>query len=174
MNKLTENQIKLIDSITNEFIKSNNQSSNSMGMLIDIPFLLNEKKEWEETIRVLTKQNEYFHEMAIQEGRNAYDRLCAELMGIGFVEKKEDDYGSEIKIAKHKEHLKYHHEYYFRISISAPKSIYKHNKIGDYFKYADSIRVSCYASSCRESIATSVEELLKDRDVARRILEILK
>jgi len=39
MNKLTENQIKLIDSITNEFIKSNNQSSNSMGMLIDIPFL---------------------------------------------------------------------------------------------------------------------------------------
>jgi len=109
--------------------------------------------------------------MAIQEGRNAYDRLCAELMGIGFVEKKEDDYGSEIKIAKHKEHLEYHHEYHLRISISAPKSIYKHNKIGDYFKYADSIMVSCYASS---NIATSVEELLKDRDVARRILEILK
>jgi hypothetical protein len=173
MNKLTENQIKLIDSITNEFIKSNNQSSNSMGMLIDIPFLLNEKKEWEETIRVLTKQNEYFHEMAIQEGRNAYDRLCAELMGIGFVEKKEDDYGYEIKIAKNKELNEYGY-YYLRIIISAPKSIYKHNKIGDYFKYADSIRVSCYASSCRESIATSVEELLKDRDVARRILEILK
>jgi hypothetical protein len=111
--------------------------------------------------------------MAIQEGRNAYDRLCAELMGIGFVEKKEDDYGSEIKIAKHKEH-KEHSGYYLRISVSAPKSIYKHNKIGDYFKYADSIRVSCYASSYRESITTSVEELLKDRDVARRILEILK
>jgi hypothetical protein len=172
MNKLTENQIKLIDSITNEFIKSNNQSSNSKGMLIDIPFLLNEKKEWEETIRVLTKQNEYFHEMAIQEGRDAYDRLCAELMGVGFVEKNEDDYGSEIKIAKNRGQNG--HGYYLRISISAPKSIYKHNKIGDYFKYADSIRVSCYASSCSESIATSVEELFKDKDVARRILEILK
>jgi hypothetical protein len=173
MNKLTENQIKLIDSITNEFIKSNNQSSNSKGMLIDIPFLLNEKKEWEETIRVLTKQNEHFHEMAIQEGRDAYDRLCAELMGFGFVEKKEDHCGSEIKIAKNKELLNgYGH--YLRIGISAPTSNYKHNKIGDYFKYANSIRVSCYATSCRESIATSVEELLKDRDVARRILEILK
>jgi hypothetical protein len=172
MNKLTENQIKLIDNITNEFIKSNNQSSNSKGMLIDIPFLLREKKEWEETIRVLTKQNEHFHEMAIQEGRDAYDRLCAELMGVGFVEKKEDDYGSEIKISKNKENNGY--GYYLRISISAPTSIYKHNKIGDYFKYADSIRVSCYKDSYNESIATSVEELLKDRDVARRILEILK
>jgi hypothetical protein len=166
MSKLNENQKRIIDEITNEFLAMNEKKI-SNGDLIDLDFLFKERKEWEEKVLMLEKKNEHFLTVAIEECRIAYNKLSSQLMGIADVSVRYNEYGGYISIEKDRDS--------FKISYEAPLKLYVHNDtLGDNFRYADKFTARGYVSGNHSIECDSTEEFFSNEYVKNRLYKLLK
>jgi hypothetical protein len=166
MKNLTENQKRIIDEITNEFLSINEKKTNRNN-LIDLDSLFKEKKEWGEKLFMLMKKNGYLLSIAKDECQTAFEKLKTELFGIAEVSVKYSvDYGGAITIKKGTEA--------FRIKYEAPHTMCAANPIlGETFIYADKFVVSGYVDS-GEVRCNSTEEFFSNEYVKHSLYKLLK
>jgi hypothetical protein len=167
MSKLNENQKRIIEEITNEFLSMNEKQA-SESKLIDLDFLSEAKKEWKEKVLMLEKKNECLLQKAKDECLIAWGKLRDELEGIADVKVRYDNYAGYILIEKKGRDA-------FRITYEAPLKLYVHNDtLGDNFRYADKFTVRGYVSGNHSIDCDSTEEFFSNEYVKNRLYKLLK